>query len=307
MSLQKYDSILTDETKKQILLDYTENFLSINKIQEKYGIKSYSYVKNLIGNKVRTLSEAVKNAHKLYTEKFKHSEETKKVLSVKQKEYIKSNTKEFSERLKRKTSYPEKVFIDFLNKYEYDKKYLIEREYSVYPYFIDFAFVDKKLAVEIDGSQHLLQERKESDAKKDRLLIENGWKVLRFSESTVKNDWDLIHDKINEFISIDDTKYEKVGIVHALKKREVKKVDKPNKFGDLSNALFSSKQIEKFLNSRKVERPSKDILYKDIKTLPFVKVGEKYGVSDRCISKWCKFYGLPSTKKEILKQNYQDT
>jgi arylsulfatase len=51
-----------------------------------------------------------------------------------------------------------------------DKKYSIVREYSVFPYFIDFAFVNEKVAVEIDGSQHLLPERKDRDDKKDELL-----------------------------------------------------------------------------------------------------------------------------------------
>jgi very-short-patch-repair endonuclease len=62
----------------------------------------------------------------------------------------------------------------FLEEKGYSSKYLIHREYSVFPYFIDFAFVEQKIAIEIDGSQHLLPERKERDEKKDALLIEQG-------------------------------------------------------------------------------------------------------------------------------------
>lgn len=36
-----------------------------------------------------------------------------------------------------------------------------------------------------------------------------------------------------------------------------------------------------------------------IKEFPFTKIGEKYGVTDNAIRKWCKAYNLPSRKKDI--------
>jgi very-short-patch-repair endonuclease len=39
---------------------------------------------------------------------------------------------------------------------------------------VDFAFTDQRIAIEIDGSQHLLPERKAKDDEKDALLIEQG-------------------------------------------------------------------------------------------------------------------------------------
>lgn len=52
-------------------------------------------------------------------------------------------------------------------------------------------------------------------------------------------------------------------------------------------------------SQRKSERPTKEELFEMIKTTPFVKIGERYGVSDNAVRKWCKSYGLPYTKKEI--------
>lgn len=300
--IHSYDTILTKELKEQIIFDYTDNFLSINKIQKKYDIKSYVYVRKLIGDKIRTINEASKIAHQKYKDKFKHTEETKKKLSLKQKEYIKTHIEEFSERLKRKISYPEQIFINFLKKYGYDEKFLIEREYSIYPYFIDFAFVDIKLAIEIDGSQHLRADRIESDKKKDKLLIDNGWKVLRFSENIVKTNWVLIDEKIQEFVENKEIAYEKIGIIKTPKKlndQKNKKVQKTIKYGCLSDSVFSEKEVQSYIQNRKVERPSKDILAEEIQKYPFTFLGEKYGVSDKCICKWCKFYGLPSTKYEL--------
>ncbi len=50
---------------------------------------------------------------------------------------------------------------------------------------------------------------------------------------------------------------------------------------------------------RKVIRPSKEKLQTLIKTTPFTRLGELYGVSDNAIRKWCKAYDLPHRKKDI--------
>ena len=53
------------------------------------------------------------------------------------------------------------------------------------------------------------------------------------------------------------------------------------------------------IQRRVVERPSREELKDLIRVLPFTTISKQYGVSDRAISKWCKAYHLPSTKKEI--------
>lgn len=49
-------------------------------------------------------------------------------------------------------------------------------------------------------------------------------------------------------------------------------------------------------NTRKVERPSKEILEQEILTESFSALGRKYGVSDNAVRKWCKYYNI-SIKK----------
>lgn len=46
----------------------------------------------------------------------------------------------------------------------------------------------------------------------------------------------------------------------------------------------------------------KDLIY----TLPFTKIGEKFGVSDNAIRKRCKSFGLPFKKTEIKKYSEED-
>ena len=44
--------------------------------------------------------------------------------------------------------------------------------------------------------------------------------------------------------------------------------------------------------TRKVDRPSKEILEEEIKENTMVSIGKKYGVSDNSIRTWCKSYGI---------------
>lgn len=207
---------------------------------------------------------------------------------------LESNAKK---RLKN-SSYPERCFIKFLEENEYDKKYLIIREYPIFPYYIDFAFINEKLAVEIDGSQHLLPERIESDKKKNQLLEKNGWKVLRFSEKIVKTDWNLIKEKLNEFLSKTNKKtFEMVGVICYVSYGYEKKKRGEDGLTDLER--------EKNLKMRKVERPSKEVLKNLINEKKWKDIGEIYNVSDTTIKKWAKYYNLPSTtyeKKGIKKE-----
>lgn len=53
------------------------------------------------------------------------------------------------------------------------------------------------------------------------------------------------------------------------------------------------------ISQRRSERPSKEELFKLIKTTPFIQIGKMYGVSDNAIRKWCKTYNLPYRKKDI--------
>lgn len=52
-------------------------------------------------------------------------------------------------------------------------------------------------------------------------------------------------------------------------------------------------------SKRLVERPSREELKKLVRSQTFVSIAKQFGVSDKCIGKWCKSENLPSTKKEI--------
>lgn len=73
-------------------------------------------------------------------------------------------------------SYPEKYFRAV---FEAEGLYDFETEKKVGKWFIDFAFADKMIAVEVDGRQHDDEERRLSDIEKDKFLTNAGWTVLR--------------------------------------------------------------------------------------------------------------------------------
>lgn len=266
--------------KDEVIDLYINELFSIRELRNKFKIQSED-IKNILGELVRDGSESSKVAHVKYPEKFKHSDETKKKLSKIRLEFMKNNPEKTSWRLSN-VSYPEKLFIDYVENNGLDKKYSIIREYSVHPFFVDFAFTNEMVAVEIDGSQHLLPERKMKDEIKDSLLVNSGWTVIRISEKEIKTN---IENVFNEIISILTSKpknnHHRFGLVVKPKKYQKKE---RNEFG------FTELEIKSMINQRKVTRPSMDILLEQIKTLGYVKTGKIYGVSDNSIRKWVKSF-----------------
>lgn len=63
------------------------------------------------------------------------------------------------------------------------------RQLPIAGYIVDFACPDKRLIVEVDGSQHA---DSAGDAVRDRVLRELGWTVLRFWNDDVLRDIDSV-------------------------------------------------------------------------------------------------------------------
>jgi very-short-patch-repair endonuclease len=266
--------------KDDVIKLYVNDCYSVRDLRKKFKLQSND-IKIILGDKIRSLSESNKLAHKKYPEKFKHSDETKKKLREIRLDFMKSNPEKTAWRLSN-VSYPEKLCIEYIEKNGLDKKYSIVREYSVFPYFIDFAFLNEMVAVEIDGSQHLLPERKERDNKKDKLLNDLGWLVVRISEKEIKTN---IENVFNEIISIlkDKPKINNHRIGLVVKPKKYQKKER-NEFG------FTEKQIQTIKNQRRVERPQIDELKKLIKENGYRKTGKMFGVSDNAVRKWLESY-----------------
>ena len=68
------------------------------------------------------------------------------------------------------------------------KLYHVKREYPVGNYLIDFAFVEEKIALEVDGwAFHSSEKQIDHDQAKDRYLEGEGWKVIRLPSASCWN------------------------------------------------------------------------------------------------------------------------
>lgn len=129
-----------------------------------------------------------KNPDRVPKKGHKLSDEQKKLISEKMKKaHLEGRAGTFPSRKNCEHSYPEKWLIGVLNRelgFIEDKDY--KTEYFFHKQFLDFAWPERKLCIEIDGQQHeRFVERKLNDAKKDENLKAENWKLLRLRWSDI--------------------------------------------------------------------------------------------------------------------------
>lgn len=95
------------------------------------------------------------------------------------------------QRWKKQPSYPERFFMNVIENEFLNRNYV--RELWFHGFVLDFAWVDLKKCIEIDGQQHEREENKKRDIKKDFLLKSLGWEVLRIK-------WIDMNSKPKEYI-----------------------------------------------------------------------------------------------------------
>jgi tetratricopeptide (TPR) repeat protein len=95
--------------------------------------------------------------------------------------------KNLADKMKLCQSEVEKLFLVAADKIGHSQE--LWPQYPASGYFIDFAIVDKKIAIEIDGHDyHKTIEQRTHDSKRDRDLDLDGWRILRFTGSEIRRD-----------------------------------------------------------------------------------------------------------------------
>jgi len=74
--------------------------------------------------------------------------------------------------------------------------YKFRRQHEFGGFVLDFFCVSAKLAVELDGGQHLSEEGLARDARRSAFLEANGIRVLRFTNTQVLGDSDAVLEAI---------------------------------------------------------------------------------------------------------------
>jgi very-short-patch-repair endonuclease len=224
------------------------------------------------------------------------------IIRQKRFDYLKTTNNETPWERKRngKMSYLENWFFEKCQEYKLQEQYDIITEYPVYPHFIDYAFINLNLAVELDGQQHFTRKKQqEKDKEKEDNLISQGWKIYRINYQETNN------EKFDDFL-----KYLKnFDIQPKIMKNEIIKYNKGKLTCLYCGEFFIPKHNkQKFCNqscsgsynairysSRKVERPTKEKLEELIKNYPMTTIGKMFGVSDNAVRKWIKVYSKYQT------------
>jgi hypothetical protein len=120
----------------------------------------------------------------------------------------------------------------------------------------------------------------------------NGWSFERLKSESDKCDLLCCRCHMELHDELDNQK--------RLDRENLQRKQKVNKYCKNCNIIFCpAKENQLYcsllcssIDRRKVIRPSKEQLEIDIKNIPRVSIGKKYGVSDNAIKKWAKQYGL---------------
>lgn len=132
----------------------------------------------------------------------KHTEEQKKAISDSMKKaHAEGRAHNIGEcRWNNEHSWPEKWFIQVIENEFKDKNYKCEVPF--HRFALDFAWIEKKRCIEIDGNYHEREDQHKRDIAKDELLKSEGWQILRMPWKEVFSDPKTWIQKAKEFIDV---------------------------------------------------------------------------------------------------------
>lgn len=111
-------------------------------------------------------------------------------------------------------------------------------------------------------------------------------------------------DNIMVFVTVaDHARFHKNGIAQKAENGAYTSPEpEPIFCADCGKRCFGKRCFEcSYIDRRKVARPSKEELAEMMQSMPIVRIGKKYGVSDNAVRKWAKSYGLEHRKRKINK------
>ena len=103
----------------------------------------------------------------------------------------------------RKNMTPEEkhLWYDFLRRLPFN----VRRQHNIENYIVDFYIAEKKTVIEIDGIQHTSPDHKEADEKRDDFLATWNITVLRYSNESIRKNFNIVVDDILRNLELDYT------------------------------------------------------------------------------------------------------
>lgn len=121
-----------------------------------------------------------------------------------EKKYIYKNThklKEIRQSLRANPTKAEEILWQHLRRNQLGYKF--RRQFSINSIVVDFYSEQLKLVIEIDGWTHDFKKIQLKDARKQKMLTENGYKVIRYTNEQIYGDIGMI---VNEIKNICDSR-----------------------------------------------------------------------------------------------------
>lgn len=250
--------------------------LSLRDLSEKYNISKNTIRINI---KTRDQSQASKIAHKKYPDSFIWTDSMKQKQRINRLNYLnkRSGDSAWEKRSRGEFSYLEEWFNKKCEDRGIYEKYDVINEYTIFPYSIDFAFINEKVAVELDGKCHFINgnERIEKDIKKDNFLISLGWKIFRIRYDQINDD-----SKIEELLFFIGNPTSIKNFDSLLYRRQIENKNKLGKreINKLEYEQNQKKIVDKIINS--------DI---DFSKIGWVnRVADILQISPQKVNKWMK-------------------
>ena len=78
------------------------------------------------------------------------------------------------------------------------------RQHKIGNYVADFCCLGKKLVIELDGRHHEEEKYKIQDEKKQRFIENQGYKVLRFWNDEIEDNFENVIDKILKNVGLNN-------------------------------------------------------------------------------------------------------
>lgn len=95
---------------------------------------------------------------------------------------------------------PQRLLAEALGwKTEYPIPTMTRRKKIPTSYKVDLANPKRKVGVEVDGQSHLTKERRRLDRKKEKVLADLGWRIIRVTNKEVLRDIGAVLEKIRAF------------------------------------------------------------------------------------------------------------
>ncbi len=103
--------------------------------------------------------------------------------------------KRFARKLRKDQTDAEKIVWRALRNRQF-AEYKFRRQHPIAPYTVDFVCLSRQLIIEIDGGQHNTVDERRSDEARTAFLQSLGFRVIRFWNHEVLNEWRAVEQAI---------------------------------------------------------------------------------------------------------------